>query len=92
MWSFNRLIDAPRIETKEIKWQGPFSWTGYENQNNLDKIPDIEGVYLWTFRYRDDYIIYDAGMTSSTKKKSRSHTLKFRNGNYTVMSDRVYYD
>jgi len=42
MWSFNRQIDASEIKREDIQWQGPFSWPGYEKQNNLDRIPDIE--------------------------------------------------
>jgi len=44
--------DTLKIENRKIEWLGPFSWTGYENQNNFDKIPDIEGIYLWTFKYK----------------------------------------
>ncbi|MBI1780895.1 MAG: hypothetical protein HYR66_05940 [Sphingobacteriales bacterium] len=66
-------------------WQGPFSWTGYENENDLAKIPDIEGIYLCTFEYNDGYLIYAAGITNSTKKRFRSHTLEYKSGNYTVL-------
>jgi len=86
MWSFNRLKDASKIEVKEIEWQGPFSWVGYETQNNLEKIPDIEGIYLWTFEFMDGYLIYCAGITNSTKKRFRSHTLEYKSGNYTVLN------
>ena len=85
MWSFNRQRDASKIEIKEIQWQGPFSWTGYENQNNLDQIPDIEGVYLWTFQYNDGFLVYAAGVTNSTKKRFKSHTKNYKSGNYTVL-------
>jgi hypothetical protein len=40
------------ITESKIEWLGPFSWIGYERQHNLDKMPDIEGVYLWTFQYK----------------------------------------
>ena len=33
-------IKASKIEVKEVTWQGPFSWVGYEDQDNLDKITD----------------------------------------------------
>ena len=78
------FIETSENEILEINWHGPFSWIGYENQNNLDKIPDIEGVYLWTFKYNDGYLIYCAGITNSTKKRFRSHTLEYKSGNYTV--------
>lgn len=79
-------IDISNIGVREIEWQGPFSWIGYENQNNLNKIPDTEGIYLWTFQYKDGYLIYCAGITKSTKKRFRQHTLEYKSGNYTVFN------
>lgn len=81
-------IKASKIEVKEIKWQGPFSWVGYEDQNNLDKIPDINGIYLWAFQYRDGYVVYCAGITNSTKRRFNEHTLEYNSGNYTVFNIR----
>lgn len=86
MWSFSRLRDTSKIKVEEIQWQGPFSWPGYENQNNLDKIPDTEGVYIFTFQYKDGYLVYAAGITNSTKKRIRSHTLEYKSGRYTVLN------
>ena len=80
----NQNIEESEIKVREIEWQGPFSWLGYENLNSLDKIPDIEGVYLWTFQYKDGYLVYCAGITKSTKKRFRQHTLEYKSGNYTV--------
>jgi hypothetical protein len=77
-----------KIEVREIEWQGPFSWTGFENQNNLDKIPDTEGIYLWTFQYKDGYLVYCAGITKSTKMRFRQHTLEYKSGNYTIFEIR----
>ena len=74
-----------KVENKNIEWQGPFSWTGYENQNGIDKIMDIDGIYLWTFLYKNGFLIYCAGITKSTKKRFRQHTLEYKSGNYTVI-------
>ena len=81
-----KQIDISKTELKEIVWQGPFSWSGYENQNGLDKIPDIDGIYLWTFKYEQGYLVYCAGITKSTKKRFRQHTLEYKSGNYTVFN------
>lgn len=89
MWSFNRLRYASKIEVKEIEWKGPFFWTGYERLNNLDEIPEMEGIYLWTFQYKDGFLIYCAGITNSTKKRIRQHTLQFKRGNYTIFNIRA---
>jgi hypothetical protein len=79
-------IDISKTEVREIEWQGPFSWIGYENQNGLDKIPDIDGIYLWTFQHKQGYLVYCAGITKSTKKRFRQHTLEYKSGNYTVIN------
>ena len=79
-------IDTSVIEVREIEWKGPFSWIGYENQNGLEKIPDTEGIYLWTFQYKDGYLVYCAGITKSTQKRFRQHTLEYKSGNYTVFN------
>ncbi|WP_051590693.1 hypothetical protein [Flavobacterium daejeonense] len=82
----SKEIEAKGTNTKEIEWQGPFSWLGYENQNGINKLPDIEGVYLWTFKYKDGYLIYCAGITKSTRTRFRQHTLEYKSGNYTVFN------
>jgi len=86
MWSFNRERDASKIDVKEIEWLGPFSWIGYENQNNLEKMPDLEGIYLMTFQYKDGYLVGGAGITKSTKSRFKRHTTEFKSGNYTVLN------
>lgn len=84
-WSFNRLKDSEKIERKIIEWKGPFSWPNYESKNNLPKTPDVEGIYLWTFKYKDGYVVYTAGITNSTKKRLRSHTYQYQCGRYNVL-------
>lgn len=84
-WSFNRERDAHLIKREDIFWRGPFAWNGFETVNSLEKIPDIAGVYLFTFEYRDGYIIYSAGVTSSTKRRLGEHTRAFRKGDYTIL-------
>lgn len=82
----SQQTDLSEIEIREIKWQGPFSWIGYENQNNLDTIPETEEIYLWTFEYKDGYLVYCAGITKYTRKRFRQHTLEYKRGNYTVFN------
>ena len=45
----------------EVTWSGPYSWPGFESKNNLPSIPEVPGVYLWTFDYQDGYLIYARG-------------------------------
>lgn len=86
MWSFNRERDSEKIPKVLVNWHGPFSWPKFEEYNDLTSMPDIEGIYLWTFKYKDGYLIYCAGITNSTKKRFRSHTLEYKSGNYTILS------
>lgn len=84
-WSFNRIKDASLIKTEDVFWHGPFSWIGFEHVNNLKPIPDIAGVYLFTFEYQDGYIVRSAGVTNSMKRRFHQHTREYQRGNYTVL-------
>lgn len=84
-WCFNREKDACLIKTEDTIWQGPFSWIGYEQVNKSKPIPDIAGVYLFTFEYKDGYILRSVGITNSMKRRFREHTLEYKKGNYTLL-------
>ena len=84
-WSFNRVRDASLIKTEDILWQGPFSWPGFEQINKLDTLPDTAGVYLFTFEYKDGYILRSAGVTNSMKRRFSQHKREYMSGNYTVL-------
>ena len=84
-WSFNRIRDASMNKTEDLIWQGPFSWIGYEQINESKSIPDIAGVYLFTFEYLNGIILRSVGVTNSMKRRLTQHTREFRNGNYTLL-------
>lgn len=84
-WSFNRTRDASLIQTEDLVWQGPFSWPGFEQRNNLVPIPDIAGVYLFTFEHRDGYILCSAGNTNSMKRRLSQHKRNYMSGKYTIL-------
>jgi hypothetical protein len=84
-WSFNRSRDASLIEKENILWQGPFSWPGFEQTNQLAVIPDVAGVYLFAFEYKDGYILRSAGHTNSMKRRFAQHKREYMSGNYTVL-------
>jgi hypothetical protein len=84
-WSFNRFRDASLIKTEDVVWQGPFSWPGFDQINNLTPIPDIAGVYLFTFEYKDGYILRGAGHTNSMKRRFSQHKREYMTGRYTVL-------
>lgn len=73
------------IKTEDLIWQGPFSWIGYEQINESKPIPDIAGVYLFTFEYLDGYILRSIGVTNSMKRRLAQHTREYKKGNYTLL-------
>jgi len=73
-------------KTMEAIWSGPYSWPFYESENHLNPLPKMSGVYLQTFRYRNGYLIYAAGLTRrSVLMRFKEHTKGYVNGNYTVL-------
>lgn len=84
MWSFNREVDSSKIAKEIINWEGPFSWPKFEKFNNQEKMQHAAGVYLWTFEYKEGFLIYAAGVTNSTKRRFATHTREYRKGNYTI--------
>lgn len=84
-WSFNRVRDASMIKTEDLIWQGPFAWIGYEQVDKPNPIPDIAGVYLFTFEYLDGYILRSVGVTNSMKRRLAQHTREYKKGNYTLL-------
>jgi hypothetical protein len=85
MWCFNRIRDGKNIQTEDVEWLGPFSWPGFEHLTKLSSIPDVPGVYLFTFPYSDSFVLYAAGITNSMKRRLRAHTREYRRGNYNVL-------
>lgn len=74
------------ITTVAVKWDGPYSWPGFEVDNNLNSIPDIGGLYLQTFKYQGGYLIYSAGLTRrSVPRRFKEHTREYVNGGYYVL-------
>lgn len=70
----------------EARWEGPYSWPGFERNNLCPAIPKIAGVYLMTFEYQNEYLIYAAGLTRRPiRTRFREHTKKYLNGEYNVL-------
>jgi hypothetical protein len=69
---------------EHLFWQGPYTWPNY-GKDRLDPIPDICGVYLFTFKYQDGYLVYAAGITKSMKTRFSQHTREYKQGRYNVL-------
>jgi hypothetical protein len=82
---FNRSKDSYLIKTEEIKWDGPFSLPKYHHINKLNVIPDISGVYIFTFNYKDGYIVRLVGESNSFKRRMNQHIREYKKGNYTIL-------
>lgn len=69
----------------EAEWLGPFSWPGFEEQSGLPPLPDLTGLYLQTFDYKDGYLVYGAGLTRrKVIARFKEHTRSYKKGEYTV--------
>lgn len=84
-WSFNKPRDESLVKTEDLHWYGPFSWKDFEKTNKLEPLPDIAGVYLLTFEYKDGYILRSVGVTNSMKRRFAQHTREYLAGNYTIL-------
>jgi hypothetical protein len=74
------------VATIEVTWDGPYGWPGFESDNCLRPLPQVSGVYLWTFEHDDGYLIYAAGLTRRPiPKRFREHTRKYMRGEYNVL-------
>jgi hypothetical protein len=77
---------GPRV-TRTIKWLGPFRWPKYEG--DLPPLPDMPGVYLIAFEYKNGYKIDWPGWTArSVPERFRRHTRDHMSGLYSVRSGR----
>lgn len=75
-----------KVSTVLIEWTGPYSWPGYEPENNLPPIPKQPGIYLMTVEKGDGYVLYAAGLSRRPiPTRFREHTRKYMSGDYTVL-------
>ena len=86
LWSFNRIKDEQKIERLNVDWKGPYSWPKFEEVNDLPQMPDVEGVYLFSFTFKNGYLVTGVGVTNSTVKRIKQHNREFKKGNYTILN------
>jgi|ERR1022692_3866521 hypothetical protein len=68
----------------EIEWVGPYGWPKFEG--DLQRLPELPGVYLLTVEYQKGYLIYSAGITRRPMpERFREHTREYMNGVYNVL-------
>lgn len=78
----------------ELRWEGPFGWPGVDPPGQLVSLGDATvaatcGVYLWTVKYLEGFLIYAAGVTRRPfLSRFREHTRAYRNGIYTLFDIR----
>ncbi len=73
---------------KSIRIFGPFTWPGFPQKGicPLESVSrSASGLYLWTFPYREGFIVYAAGITRrSFLKRFKEHTKNYLSGVYTI--------
>ena len=68
-----------------VSWSAPHAWPKFETVTGLPPLPRRPGVYLWTFEYRDGYLIYLAGETGLTfGERMGQHSLEYMAGRYSI--------
>lgn len=74
------------VRTIDLDWTGPYGWPGFTEADNLSSVPRLPGIYLWTFRYQDGYLIYGAGITGRpVSERIAEHTRHYLAGEYNVL-------
>jgi hypothetical protein len=84
-YSFNRSLDASRITSEQVTWQGPYAFAKYEKFNEFAKLENIPGVYMFTFDYEDGVILYGLGVSKMVRKRILAHGRNYRYGQYNVL-------
>lgn len=76
-----------QISSLHSIWYGPYSWPQFEMKSNLPPLPKHPGIYLWTVKYLNGYLIYAAGITRRLiPTRFREHTRKYIAGDYNVLN------
>jgi len=78
------MSPKPKRSNMKIWWDGPYGWPNYEGRQR--PVPEHPGVYLWTVKFRNGYLIYAAGLTRGPiRKRLTEHTRKYLRGDYNVL-------
>jgi hypothetical protein len=75
-------------EKIKVRWKGPYGWPNYEGENDLPRLPNVPGVYLWTFEYQGGYLIYNVGITHTKRpipERIKDYTRQYRKGECNVL-------
>jgi hypothetical protein len=70
-----------------LNWRGPFRWFGKKSSVVFDQ-PEAEspGIYLFTFRHKNGFLIYCAGRTNkSFNSRLFDHTKHYMCGVYNIL-------
>jgi len=82
------MLNAVESEILIADWQGPYSWPGFETDNNFSSLPKICGVYIQAFEYNfGGYIIYCAGHAKNIRTRFAQHERKRRLGDQINIFD-----
>lgn len=83
-FSFCRERDKEKITTELLTWEGPFCLPKYETDELPIKMPDVAGVYIFCFPYKDGFLLEAAGITISTKRRIAAHIREYKHGGYNI--------
>lgn len=83
-FSFSRERDKEKITSEILTWDGPFCLPKYETDEIPEKMPDVAGVYIFCFPYKENFLLESAGVTKSTKQRIASHIREYKYGGYNI--------
>jgi hypothetical protein len=82
------MLNAVESEILIADWQGPYSWPGFETDNNFSSLPKTCGVYIQAFEYNfGGYIIYCAGHAKNIRTRFAQHERTRRLGDQINIFD-----
>ena len=71
-----------------LNWRGPFRWFGKNSSVVFDQ-PEakLPGIYLFTFRHKNGFLIYSAGLTNkSFNSRLFDHLKHYLCGDYNILN------
>jgi hypothetical protein len=73
------------MNSKKVSWHGPLSLVENENSVFRESVSEKPGLYLWTVKFQDGYLVNYVGMTkNSIATRLQEHISQFLCGGYWI--------
>jgi len=79
------------MELVNLKLFGPFKFTNGRSSVFSDKLSNERGIYLWTVKYKDGYLVYYVGETGkSFNDRFKIHLDNLKSGQYRIYDPKLF--